>query len=252
MSVVARTARAGSRRWPRRRGRPPSVVDATAHLRAFGIVADGIAGEVAAAGARSMVAAAIGALALLLSLIGIGAVAAQAVVQRTHEIGVRMALGAGAVDAIALVVRSSIAPVCHRYRGRCRRRRAFCPRAVVAALRTERDRSRGVRRCGACPRCGGADRNRDPGAPRRTRRSAHRLARGVTMRLNLARAAQRASSGATGSMTSWRTRSTCTSSCVDRRSSTRHGPARRRLRGSPDVRQRHRQTRGVARLWGFP
>ena len=74
-------------------------------------VAEGVAGEITAAGARSMVAAAIGALALTLSLIGIGAVAAQAVVQRTHEIGVRIALGAGAVDAIALVVRGSIAPV---------------------------------------------------------------------------------------------------------------------------------------------
>ena len=74
-------------------------------------LSNGITDEIAAARSRSLAAAAVGALALLLSLIGIGAVAAQTVINRTHEIGVRMALGARSPDAVALVVRSSLAPV---------------------------------------------------------------------------------------------------------------------------------------------
>jgi putative ABC transport system permease protein len=74
-------------------------------------LSNGITEEISAARRRSLAAAAVGGLALLLSLIGIGAVAAQTVINRTHEIGVRMALGARSPDAVALVVRSTLAPV---------------------------------------------------------------------------------------------------------------------------------------------
>jgi predicted permease len=72
---------------------------------------DGVEEEIAAAATQSRTAAAVAGLALVLSLIGIWGVAAQAVVQRTREIGVRIALGANAGATVRMVVRSTLVPV---------------------------------------------------------------------------------------------------------------------------------------------
>jgi hypothetical protein len=74
-------------------------------------LADGISDELDAGRRVITIAAAVGLLALFVALGGIGANAAQSVAQRTHEIGIRMALGARRRDAVAFIVRRVLTPV---------------------------------------------------------------------------------------------------------------------------------------------
>jgi predicted permease len=72
---------------------------------------DGIEGEIQSARNAVSVAGALGGLALVLALFGVAAVTAHSVAQRTHEIGIRIALGAQLSDATRLVIAQVLRPV---------------------------------------------------------------------------------------------------------------------------------------------
>jgi len=86
------------------------AIDSTLQVSAIPVAA-GVAHELDQSLEVVQVLGMVGALALLLAAIGIAAVTSQVVVDRTHEIGVRIALGARGRDAVRLLVTKGLRPV---------------------------------------------------------------------------------------------------------------------------------------------
>jgi predicted permease len=108
-AVVARTS--GPAAAMVRPAEASARVDAPGVTFGVSTVDSGVAQEISVVQAAAGTVGGLGGLALALALFGVAAVTAHAVAQRTHEIGVRMALGATTTDTTSLMMRQSMRPV---------------------------------------------------------------------------------------------------------------------------------------------
>jgi putative ABC transport system permease protein len=110
MSVVVKTAGDPMSAAPLVR-RELGLLDRDLSLQDVQPMSARLAGSSAAVRFRTLLLTSFGAVALVLAMVGLYAVVAYSTAQRTHEIGVRMALGARPAQVVWLVFNEGMAPV---------------------------------------------------------------------------------------------------------------------------------------------